>query len=235
VTDEANKPGQHGTIATLWVDAAHDLNQPVQAGLLLAKTLQDLSGRAEVGLIARQIEAALESLREMLDILTLLSRVEAGQRSVQLRTCELGDVLKSPIKDLAAIAAQRGIRLRLRNLRGLVRTNPKLCVAAARSLLVNALEVAKGSEMLVSCRRSSDQVRLEVRYRGAPFDAVSRRSAFVRLSPRRDAAVAGELALGLGLLEHLCYLLGHSLHYASPAPGQRLLAMELSRAANVSR
>jgi hypothetical protein len=114
----------------------------------------------------------------------------------------------------------------------LVRTTPKLCVAAARSLLVTAIDVARGGEIFVSCRRSGTQLRLEVRLHGPPFDAASRSSAFIRLSPRGHAPVAGELALGLGMLEHLCDVLGHSLHYASPAPSQQQLAIALSLAAN---
>ena len=234
VTAETGEPGEDRTIAELWVEAAHDLIQPVQAGLLLAKTLDGLSSWAVVSSIARQIEAALELLREMLEILTLLSRIEAGQRSVQLRTCELGDVLKSPIKDLAAIAAARGIRLQLRNLRGLVRTNPKLCVAATRSLLINAIEFCEGSEIFAGCRRSGSQVMLEVRFRGASFDTTSPKSAFVRLSPRRSAPIPGELALGFRLLGHLCRLLGHSLQFTSLVPGQHLLVMGLPLASKSS-
>src|SRR5262249_8879814 len=151
------------------------------------------------------------------EALTLLSRLEAGLQGVRLRTCELADVLAPAIGETEKIAAQRGIQLRFRNMKGLVRSNPKLLAIAARSLLLNGIRYGQG-EVLTCCRRRNNQVNLEVRFKGPAFDAASRRSAFVELPPREGGSVAGELGLGLMLLEPLCRRLGHGLSHSSSPP-----------------
>ena len=185
--------------------------------------LDGSSGPAELARNARRVGTALESLNGMLEVLTLLSRLEAGLQIVRLRTCELADVLAPTIKETEKIAAQRGIPLRFRNMRGLVRTNPKLLATATRSLLINGIKFGHG-EVHACCRRCDNQVSLEVRFRGPSLDAATRRSAFVELPSRADGSIASELGLGLALLEPLCRRLGHGLELfvftsRRPAPG----------------
>lgn len=227
VTNEADKTGQHRTIANLWVRAAHDLRQPVQAALLLTRLLHDASDPAELRCTARQIEAVLGSLHKMLEVLTLLSRVEAGLQIVPICTSQLGDVLATTIRETGEIAAKRGIPLRFRNIRGKVRTNPTLLAAATRSLLLNAIKFGDGEEIVACCRRRRNQVNLEVHFRGASLDSASERNAFVELSSRHNSTTAPELGLGLGLLEHLCRLLGHSMHRTKLSGDRQFLTVGL--------
>jgi signal transduction histidine kinase len=224
VQADAEKPGRNPSTAQLWAQAAHDLRQPAQAALLLAKMLDGSSGPAELAGNARRISRALESLCGMLELLTLLSRLEAGLQVVRLRTCELADVLAPIIQETGKIAAQQGISLRFRNMRGLVRSNPKLLAIAAKSLLLNGIKFGNG-EVVAGCRRRDNQIMLEVRFSGPALDAASRTSAFVELPLRGDGATAVELGLGLALLEPLCRRLGHGLSHSSSPPDGRLLAI----------
>jgi two-component system, sensor histidine kinase len=105
-----------------------------------------------------------------------------------------------------------------------VRSNPKLLAIAARSLLLNAIKFGNG-EVVACCRRRDNQIMLEVRFAGPALDAAGRRSAFVELPSRGDSSIAGELGLGLALLEPLCRRLGHCLSHSSSAPEGRLLAI----------
>jgi two-component system CheB/CheR fusion protein len=203
------------------------LRQPAQAALLVASVLEAGSRRAEQKRMARHVAAALESLCEMLETLALLSRIEAGLQSVPLHTCQLADVLEDVLRGMADIAAQRGIRLRIRSFRGLVRSNPKLLGMATRSLLLNAIKFGSGDEILASCRRRGGRLRLEVQFESASLAIASDRNAIVQLSPATDRPVAGEVGFGLSLLEHLCGRLGHSLHHLKLPPDGHLLAMEL--------
>lgn len=226
--DEASEgPRQGEAIAHLWARAAHDLRQPVQAALLVVRMLEQELAPAEANQAAGHIAASLESLSEMLEFLVLLSRIEAGLQTVPLRPCRLADVLKVTMADMAEIAAARSVRLRFRNMQGVVRSNSRLLSLAARSLLLNAIRFGNGRGILASCRRRGNQLRLEVRFEGGSLDAAARGDAFVQLAPLRDRAVAGELGLGLFLLEHLCRRLGHSLHCAASPQGGQLLAIEL--------
>jgi signal transduction histidine kinase len=180
---------------------------------------------------ARHVAVALHSLNEMLEILALLSRIEAGLQVVTLRACQLSQVLEATLREIAEIAAERGIPLRLRNIRGVVRTNPKLLAAAARSLLLNAIKFGTGEGIIACCRRRGSQLRLEIHFAGTSLDGAIERNAFVQLLPADDRRLATELGLGVYLLEYLCRQLGHSLHYTKSSPNEQLLAMELPLAA----
>src|SRR5262245_1605272 len=72
-TGKERRPGGHDPIASLWVQAAHDLRQPVQAAQLLAGALDDVAERDRLKRAARGIEAALQSLHEMLETVALLA------------------------------------------------------------------------------------------------------------------------------------------------------------------
>ena len=222
------------TIARLWAQAAHDLRQPVQAALLLATMLEAESAQATQKQAARHVAGALRSLDEMVETLALLSRIEAGDQVVSLRTCQLSQVLQAALREVAAIAAERRIPLRLGSMRGVVRTNPKLLATAARSLLLNAIKFGAGDRILASCRRHGNQLRLEVYFAGGSFDAAMERNAFVQLMPLDVGPSATELGLGFTLLEHLCRRLGHSLHYRKLSAKERLLAMAFSSVSDSS-
>lgn len=227
MTRSAKRPDKHESIAFLWAQAVHDLRQPVQAALLLANILDGVSTPTEMRRAARGVESALESLYEMLEVMTLLARIDAGLQIVPLRTCQLADVLQPAMRELTRIAERRGIPLRLGKLRGVVRSHPKLLITAARSLFLNAIRFGNGSGILIGCRRSHDQLRLEFHFGGATLDKVRKNDAFVQLTPRSDRLIAGELGLGLALLKHLCRVLGHELQHAALGPDRQILAMSL--------
>jgi signal transduction histidine kinase len=225
VAGKQRKSGGHDPVACLWVQAAHDLRQPVQAAQLLASALADISGRERLERTARGIESSLQSLQEMLELLALLARIEAGLQTVGLRPCELGRDLEEALRELAGIAAGRGIPLRLGELQGAVRSDPKLLAAAVRGLILNALRFGGGSALAVSCRRSRDRLSLEVEFGGAAQDAGIERHAFVQLPAQGDRLLCGELGLGLVLLRRLCGQLGLELHHTVLGPDRQLLAL----------
>jgi signal transduction histidine kinase len=226
-TRRDEEPNNQKSVARLWAHAAHDLRQPVQAALLVARMLEVESARTAQKQAARHVAVALESLSEILEVLALLSRIEAGLQGVPLRIFQLSDVLEPTMREFAKIAKERSIPLRLRSMRGVVRSNPKLVAIATRSLLLNAIKFGNGDRILVCCRKRGSQLRLEVQFGGAALDGGSERNAFVQLPPLAGRSVVSELGLGFSLLEHLCNRLGHSLHYTKlPLTGQ-LLALEL--------
>jgi signal transduction histidine kinase len=220
-------PNNQKSVAQLWAHAAHDLRQPVQAALLVTRMLEAESARTAQKRAARHVAVALESLSEILEVLALLSRIEAGAQIVPLRICQLSDVLEPTLREVAEIAKERGIPLRLRNMRGVVRSNPKLLPLVTRSLFLNAIKFGNGDRILARCRRRGRQLTFELQFGGAPLDGGSERNAFVQLSQVADRSVAGELGLGYSLLEHLCHRLGHSMHYTKLPRDEHLLALEL--------
>jgi signal transduction histidine kinase len=219
--------GKEEPVAELWAHAAHDLRQPVQAALLVTKMLEAESTRLSQKRAARHIGIALESLSEILEILVLLSRIEAGLQVVPLSICQLSDVLQPTMRVVTDIATRRGIPLHVQSIRGVVRSNPRLLAVAARSLILNAIKFGSGDKVLVCCRKRGGQLRLEVQYRGTSLDGVNERKAFVQLPPLVDRQIPTELGLGVSLLKHLCHRLGHTVHYTKLPRKRQLLAMSV--------
>jgi len=203
------------------------LRQPVQAALLVTRMLEAEATGSSQKRAARHIANSLESLGEILEILTLLARIEAGLQVVPLTFCQLSEVLQPTLREVTEIAAERGIPLQLRSIRGVVRSNPRLLAVATRSIILNAIKFGSGQRISVCCRRHGEQLSLEVQFRGTSLDGAHERKAFIQLSPLVDRQISSELGLGLSLLKHLCHRLGHTLHYAKlPKQGQ-LLAMSV--------
>ena len=226
----ANGVGEDASIAELWARAAHDLRQPVQAALLLSKMLLD-GGAApsDMRRVARHIGTSLNALYGMLEFLVVLSRLEAGLQGVAQRNCQLADVLAVPLRQASKVAARRGVALRVRGVRGLVKSNPHLLATASKSLLFNAIKFGSGDEITARCRRRGDQVAFEVRFKAAAVDPARERSAFFELSTVGAGASSRELGVGLVLLERLCLRLGHSLEQTPAPPDGRLLSLWLPR------
>lgn len=235
VAGSSDEPGKDGPIAgpmaspiaNLWAQAAHDLRQPVQAALLLTNMLDGVSDRAALRRTAHRIGATLQSLQEMLELLTLLARIEAGLQIVPLCACRIADDLEPALQELTEIAANQGISLRVGRLRGVVKSHPKLLAAVGRSVVLNAIKHGDGQEIRVASRRSGDHLRLEVRFSGPLPAAGGSKHAFVQLSQHGDRPSAGQLGLGLPLLKHLCWRLGHELQHTALRGGRQSLVLTL--------
>jgi two-component system, chemotaxis family, CheB/CheR fusion protein len=212
-------------MAWVWAQAAHDLRQPLQTARLLAGMLDGVSERAEIGRAAHGIGSALDTLQEMLEVLAMLARVQAGLQTVPLGRCDLADALVPVVRDLAATADRRRILLRARSLQGVVHSNPKLLASAARSLLLNAVRFGDGGDVRVGCRRSRGHLTLEVRFGGT--GAGIEKHAFVQLTSARDGLTSPELGLGLVLLKQLCPTFGARLRHMREVPDGQLLALTL--------
>lgn len=227
MSGRVERPGEPKSLALLWANAAHDLRQPVQAALLVARALEAEGGGAEERRAARHLATALSSLCEMIEVLALLSRIEAGLQVVQLRNCRLSAVLEPTMREMAELAAQKGICLRHTNMQGVVRSNPNLLVVATRSLLLNAMMFGDGDAITVRCRRRDSRLWLEVQFKGDAPDGEQSRNAFVQIPPSANRRSGGKLGLGLCLVEHLCSRLGHRLRCAKLASNRHLLSIEL--------
>ena len=225
----ANGVGEDASIAELWARAAHDLRQPVQAALLLSKMLLDGASAPSDRRAARHIGTSLNALYGMLEFLVVLSRLEAGLQSAAQRNCQLADVLAVTLRETSKVAARRGVALRARGVRGLVKSNPHLLATAIKNLLFNAIKFGSGDEITARCRRRGDQVAFEVRFKAAAVDPASESSAFFELPTTGARASSCELGVGLALLERLCLRLGHSLEQTPTPPDGRLLAIWLPR------
>jgi two-component system, sensor histidine kinase len=224
---EPSPPMGHGleTTAHIWARAAHDLRQPVQAALLLVKVLGEEVDPVQQKRLLDYTATSLSSLYEMIEVLALLSRIEAGSQAVPLRSCHISAALDGTMKAMLKVASERGCPLQLRNMQGMVRSNAKLLGMVAKSLILNAMKLSEGKRISVGCRKQSNHLRFEVRFSGVRVDAW--KGAFVQLPPAAGRPYVGELGLGPLLLQRVCERLGHRVYHRTLPRNGQLLAMEL--------
>jgi two-component system CheB/CheR fusion protein len=190
----------------------------VQALLLLTRTLTGASDEAALRRTVEHMDQALHGLQGKLELITELSRLEAPE----LYPCSLEALHDRVMRDMEALAEQHGIGLRSRTPRGRVRSEAKLLAMVFKSLIMNAIRLGHGGDMLVGWRHRGGHVRLELYFKAPPISAAQAQSALIELRDR-SGRPTGELGLGLGFVAHLCSLLGHGLeHTPLPGGGQRL-------------
>jgi len=197
--------------------AAHDLRQPLHAlGMFcgaLAQDLHDTPQRPLVRNMMNAIEALEGSFGAMLDI----SRLDAGVVQAAPQTFPIRDVFRRLYQQFGGDAETRGLALRFRATRRIVRSDPLLLERVLANLVQNALRYTRAGGVLVAARRHPRGVALEVWDTGVGIPEDKREMIFREFyqidNPERDRGRG--LGMGLAIVQRLCNLLGHSLELHS--------------------
>jgi signal transduction histidine kinase len=213
--------------ALLWAQASHDLRQPVQALLFLTHTI--LSDTLDRGMLRRTVERmddALYGLQGKLELLNELSQLEADRKRPDPRPCSLADLHDGVMRQMEAVAEQQGIGLRSRCPQGVVRSDAKLLSLLFKSLIMNAIRLGRGDDILVGWRRRGESVRLEVYFKAPPISATQAQTALIELRHQTKEKTGSMFGLGLGFFGHLSRALDVNLEHKSlSASGQRFSLM----------
>ncbi|OQW88330.1 MAG: hypothetical protein BWK72_08550 [Rhodoferax ferrireducens] len=207
--------------------ASHDLRQPAHALGLFVARLSDLPNDAPTRELIAGVDASVRALQEMLDAFFDYSRLDTPAMEVRLTTfpvSQLFDLLRTSFE---AMAAAKGLRLRIRPSPLWLRSDPVLLHRVLLNLVSNAVQNTSHGTVLVTCRAGfgHTQVHLEVRDSGvgiAPEHHDKVFQEFYQVSnPQRDRAKG--LGLGLSLVQRACNRLNHPLTLrSSPGCGTRL-------------
>jgi signal transduction histidine kinase len=207
--------------------ASHDLRQPLHTLTLLVGALRErlADGDAEASRLAAHIEAATQAMGGLLNTLLDLSRLEAGSIVANPRCCHLDGVFQSLERQFAPLAADKGLRLRLRRPRTSVFSDPGLLERVLANLIANAIRYTDRGGVLVGARQAGpDWLRIEVvdsgvgipeEFQGRIFEEYFRVE-----HPGRGQGKG--LGLGLAIVARLTRLLGNEVTVASrPGKGSR--------------
>jgi len=201
--------------------ASHDLRQPVQALLMFQYLLamQPL-GDASIKLLD-SLGQSLGALTSMLDDILDVSRLDAGIIEVKPRPCLVHQMIAQLSDEIAPLSHLAGLRFRYVPTSLVVRSDPKLLVRILRNFIANAVKYTDEGGILVGCRRSGPNVRIQVwdTGRGIPQDQLT--TIFEEFhqvgNPERDRRLG--LGLGLAIVERLATLLDHPIRVGS-TPGR---------------
>src|SRR5208337_2228614 len=89
--------------------ASHDVLQPLNAARLYAASLLERSPPAEIGRLARNIDASLDGVEEILTALLDISRLDSGAMKPEFSVFPIKDLLEQIRIDFEPIAKARGI------------------------------------------------------------------------------------------------------------------------------
>lgn len=142
--------------------ANHDLRQPLQAMSLLLGALgyAPLGGQARE--IADDMKATLSVMEGLLNALLDISKLDAGIVTPRAREFSAMIFLHQLQGQFRALAADRGVRVRLFPRKEMLRTDPDLLERILYNLVSNAVRHTRNGAVLLGARRRGDYLRIEV-------------------------------------------------------------------------
>ncbi|MDQ2101948.1 PAS domain-containing protein [Azospirillum isscasi] len=214
--------------------ASHDLRQPLQSALLFAGVLHRHvdpdKGRGPLA----SLERALETLKNLLDSLLDVSRLDAGVITPQIATLPLRPLLEEIEAAYAPIASSKGLDFTV------VQPAPDLAVRSdrlllgrmLRNLVENAIRYTEEGHVRVFCEAPDGTVRISVQDSGIGISTEHQAKVFEEFhqvgNTERDRSQG--LGLGLAIVQRLSRLLNHPVTVRSePAKGS-VFSIEAQRA-----
>jgi Na+/proline symporter/signal transduction histidine kinase len=199
--------------------AGHDILQPLNAARLYASALTEPGGGGnpdEKADLARNVDASLEAVEEILAALLDISRLDAGATRPEISDSPIAEILRQLEIEFAPMARAKGLKLVFVACSSHVRSDRRLLRRLLRNLVSNAIKYTPRGKVLVGCRRGADRLRVDVFDTGMGIPLAKQRVVFEEFQ-RLDqgARVARGLGLGLSIVERLGRVLGHEVSLRS--------------------
>lgn len=205
--------------ARIFAAANHDLRQPMHALAIFVDALDTRSPPTAQNL--RFMRDSVDALRGSIDALLDIAQLDSGAAPVRpepLRLQALFDVLHGRF---AALAAAKGLRLRVRPTRAAVHADARMLARLLGNLVDNAIKYTPSGTVLVCARHvAPGGWRIEVRDAGVGIDARHQAQVFEEFfqvdNPGRDRSRG--LGLGLSLVASMAQAMGSRIRVRT-APG----------------
>jgi PAS domain S-box-containing protein len=201
--------------------AGHDLRQPLYAMSLFLGALIDQLDSRDLLKICEKMEAAIDSMTELLDALLSVSKLESGSVVPRIQDFPIQTLLDRIILTNQQQADEKGLQLHCAADGSVVRSDLVLLERIVNNLVANAIQYTDRGSVSISCYRSGEVARIEVSDSGVgiPHQDLDRifEEYYQIDNPSRDRRKG--LGLGLSIVKHISRLLGHWLDVTSK-PGE---------------
>jgi len=193
--------------------AGHDILQPLNAARLYASSLTESAadaGPEERVSLARNVDASLEAVEEILGALLDISRLDAGATKPEISDFAIQEMFRQLEIEFAPMARAKGLKLVFAPTSLAVRSDRRLLRRLLQNFVSNAVKYTPKGRVLVGVRRRAGVARIEVwdTGLGVPEDQQRRIfDEFLRLD--QGARAARGLGLGLSIVQRLGKVLGH--------------------------
>ncbi len=195
---------------------SHEIRTPLNGvlGMTQAMAFNELSDaqRQRLEVVRQSGEALSAIVNDVLD----LSKIEAGKLSLEAIEFDLGALMRDAQTAYGALAAGKGLdfSLRLENAEGVYLGDPTRVRQILFNLISNALKFTEAGAIIVSARRLSVGVMLEVSDTGVGIAQDALADLFLKFT-QADVSTTrryGGTGLGLSICRQLAEMMGGSIH-----------------------
>ena len=226
-----DQPGK-GRSRGLFLDAEHQLRQPLNALSLLIGELRQDPDQHELTVIADDMRYAVNLSNAWLESLANVERARQGLLSLQVEDLPLRALFDRLREDFTPRFAELGLTLKVAPTRAVVRADPAVLRSLLAILLDNAAKFTREGKVLLGCRRDCSRWRIEVWDSGLGIAENQLKHLFEPFFRLENEVRPRERGLGLGLTyaRQLAELAGDPLTVASRLGTGSCFALSVPRA-----
>jgi signal transduction histidine kinase/CheY-like chemotaxis protein len=202
--------------------ASHDLRQPLQTLKFLQAALGPHHPSGEARSLVVEIGRSLDTMTSILSSLLDVNRLESGNLRPSVSEFSLKEIFEPLAGDFGAPVQERGLRLCIVRSGLIIRSDRRMLAEMIRNLLSNAVRYTDRGRILLGCRRTGDNVHIEVWDSGVGITEDQLPHIFNEYYQGTDGAERGGFGLGLAIVKRLGEILGHRVEVRSiPGKGTR--------------
>lgn len=197
--------------------AVHDLQQPLNAMRMFLSVLHDrlreLDRDGTALTLATSLEDALTAQDAILSSLFDIARLESGAIQTHIRSFSLGPLIETLSREFGMLAESRKLKLRWRGTGCIVRSDEAMLRRIVQNFMSNAVRYTRRGKVLIGCRRSGPNVRIEVWDTGPGIPPHQHEAIFeeFRRFDTGDPGTEHGAGLGLAIVRRASRLLGHEV------------------------
>ena len=211
-TEAARLKTQHESErrAQFFAAANHDLRQPLQAMGIFLEMLKRRSTPQTLPIV-EQLGRTSSTISTLVEQVLEVTRMEFGRLELHPEVIWLPELMEELSHDFTAIAAEKGLRFRVKSVPAAVCTDPLLLKRALKNLITNAIRYTDkpGAEVVVGARRlGSSRVSIGVYDAGPGLTTEDKArifETFYRGSAGKKSTSEG-YGLGLSIVKRICRL-----------------------------
>jgi Na+/proline symporter/signal transduction histidine kinase len=211
--------------------ASHDVLQPLNAARLYATSLVERTVGGQEATLARNIDASLEAVEEILGVLIEISRLDTSRFEPDITVFPLQDVLERLQVEFQPLAREKRLELRMVATRAWVRSDRRLLRRILQNLLSNAIKYTATGKVLLGARRRGDRLAVLVCDSGPGIPSSKHQLIFQEFERLAEtASTVRGLGLGLSIVERIGKVLDHRVELKSVLGRGSTFSVELPRA-----
>ena len=211
--------------------ASHDILQPLNAARLYTSSLVERLAGDEVAALARNADASLDAVEEILTALLDISRLDSGAMKPEFTILRLDEFFRQLAIEFGPMAEVKGLQLNFVNCSLAIRSDRRLLRRLLQNLISNAIKYTPTGRVLIGCRRRRGKVFIEVHDTGIGIPQNRQKQIFQEFR-RLDqgALIARGLGLGLSIVERIARVTDHRITLQSQPGKGSVFALEVPRA-----